>query len=189
MLTSLLAENNLAYRGTLKTMCEWLCVSSCSKNNTKIKQAIHSLEADGYIFCKVEGRTYHISISNKGFKDKRVVKIRKRWVEAFKHYNRTEDNKKIDSHISIDWIKILKVFVYLCTLNTGELVTMSEIASCLSISKDSAAKAVNALLECELKGLSIEKRIVKECYIDTAGKTCYRTQGTDITIGLNFKDY
>ena len=66
---------------------------------------------------------------------------------------------------------------------------MSEIASCLSISKDSAAKAVNALLECELKGLSIEKRIVKERYIDTAGKTCYRTQGTDITIGLNFKDY
>ena len=69
ILTGILADNNLAYRGTLKCMCEWLGINSSANNNRNIKSAINSLVEKGYLFCNIDGRTYTLSISNKGMKD------------------------------------------------------------------------------------------------------------------------
>ena len=113
MLTSILATQNLAYRGTLKTMCEWLGIKSSTNNNSNIKIALESLQSQGYIFYKVDGRTYTITISNKGLNDKQIVRLRKLWIEAFKHYNKDDNNKKINKNISIDWIQIARVFIFL----------------------------------------------------------------------------
>ena len=49
LLTSVLADNNLAFRGTLKTMCEWLGIDSCTNNNKRIKQSLQNLSNNGYI--------------------------------------------------------------------------------------------------------------------------------------------
>ena len=49
-LIAVLADNNLAYRGTLKDMCEFFGVKSGdSRNNANIKAAIQKLEADGLL--------------------------------------------------------------------------------------------------------------------------------------------
>ena len=188
MLTSILAENNLAYRGTLKTMCEWLGVSCCYKNNQKIKQAIETLEKDGQVFCKIEGRTYHISISNKAFKNKRIIKIRKIWIQTFKNYNKNDNNEKIDKSISIDWIKILKVFVYIYGIDIGDLLTMKQISDSLHISEDTARKAINAIMECDLDDIRVYKKVIKTKYNDIYGNNKYHTLGTDIKIGYDFSD-
>ena len=46
----LLADNHLAYRGTLTDMCEFLDVASRdSRTNAKIKTAIENLEKSGKI--------------------------------------------------------------------------------------------------------------------------------------------
>ena len=183
LLTSVLADNSLAFRGTLKTMCEWLGVKSCTVNNRKIKEALQNLADKGYIFYKVEGRTHHVSISNKGMKDKKIYKVRKIWIEAFKNYQ-----KVADKSISIDWIKILRVFIYLYYLRTGELITLEKIANITDISTETARKALIAILACDLKGLHTDKAIIKEKYQDEKGNTYWRTRGQDIFIHINFEN-
>ena len=185
MLVGLLAENNLAYRGSLKTMCEWLGLKSSSNNNKAIKDALCELEKKEYIFYKIEGRTYHISISNKGLKNKRIVRIRKIWIEAFKHYNRDDQNNKIDSTISIDWIKIVRVFVFLYTRTPGT-ITLKEIAADLNISEETVRVAINAILACALNGISVDKKVSREKYKDKDGKNIWITKGLDISIMISF---
>lgn len=182
LLVSVLADNSLAFRGTLKTMCEWLSVKSCTVNNRKIKEALQDLADNGYIFYKVEGRTHHVSISNKGMKDKKIYKVRKIWIEAFKNYN-----KVADKSVSVDWIKILRVFIYLYYLKAGEIITLEQIANITETSIETARKALIAILSCDLKGLQIEKRIIKDKYEDEQGNICWRTRGQEISIFIGFE--
>ena len=182
LLVSVLADNSLAFRGTLKTMCEWLSVKSCTVNNRKIKEALQDLADNGYIFYKVEGRTHHVSISNKGMKDKKIYKVRKIWIEAFKNYN-----KVADKSVSVDWIKILRVFIYLYYLKAGEIITLEQIANITEISIETARKALIAILSCDLKGLQIEKNIIKDKYEDEQGNICWRTRGQEISIFIGFE--
>lgn len=183
LLTSVLADNSLAFRGTLKTMCEWLGVQSCAVNNRKIKEALQNLSDKGYIFYKVEGRTHHVSISNKGMKNKKVYKVRKIWIEAFKNYNKIADKSK-----TVDWLKILRVFIYLYYLKAGEIITLEKIANITEISVETARKALIAILACDLKGLHIEKNIIKDKWEDEKGNIHWRTKGQEISIFINFDD-
>ena len=183
LLTSVLADNSLAFRGTLKTMCEWLGVQSCAVNNRKIKEALQNLSDKGYIFYKVEGRTHHVSISNKGMKNKKVYKVRKIWIEAFKNYNKIADKSK-----TVDWLKILRVFIYLYYLKADEKVTLEKIANITEISVETARKALIAILACDLKGLHIEKNIIKDKWEDEKGNIYWRTKGQEISIFINFDD-
>ena len=183
LLTSVLADNSLAFRGTLKTMCEWLGIQSCTVNNRKIKEALQNLSDKGYIFYKVEGRTHHVSISNKGMKNKKVYKVRKIWIEAFKNYNKIADKSK-----TVDWLKILRVFIYLYYLKADEIVTLEKIANITEISVETARKALIAILACDLKGLHIEKNIIKDKWEDEKGNIYWRTKGQEISIFINFDD-
>ena len=181
LLTSVLADNSLAFRGTLKTMCEWLGIRSCTVNNRKIKEALNNLADNGYIFYTVEGRTHHVSISNKGMKDRKIYRVRKIWIETFKNYN-----KFVDNTISIDWIKILRIFIYLYYDRSGEIVTLGSLANVTNVSIETARKALIAIMACNLKGLNIEKMIIKDKYTDQNGNVCWRTKGQDIRISFNF---
>ena len=182
LLTSILADNSLSFRGTLKTMCDWLGIKSYTGNHRTIKKAIQNLSSKGYIFCKVQGRTYHVSISNKGLRSRRIYKVRKIWIEAFKKYNQLADNS-----ITVDWIKILRVFIYLLYLKSGEIVTLQNIADMVDISKETARKALIAIMACNLEGLGVDKRIIKDKYLDNNGNTYWRTKGQEISIAIKFK--
>ena len=59
-LIAVLADNNLAYRGTLKDMCEFFGVKpGDSRTNNQIKAAITKLEADGLLKQIVDPQTVH----------------------------------------------------------------------------------------------------------------------------------
>lgn len=178
ILISILAENNLAYRGTLIDIRDWLGVKAYNRTNQKIKQAISSLHEQGYLFYKLDGRTYTLTISEKGMKQKQIVKIRKAWVSAFRTYKA--------ENISIDWIKILKVFVYLYSMKSSSLLTTETIASDLNISSSTVSKAIKAICECDLSGIKVTKEIVKEKY-KTANNILYYNLGTDISFYIMFE--
>ena len=52
-------------------------------------------------------------------KDRKIYKVRKIWIEAFKKYNEIADKSN-----SVDWLKILRVFIYLYYLKPDEIVTL-----------------------------------------------------------------
>lgn len=183
LLTSILADNNLAFRGTLKTMCEWLGIKSCTNNNKKIKQCLQNLSNNGYIFYKVEGRTHHVSISNKGLKNKKIYKVRKKWIEVFKKY--CKENK--DKDFSIDWIKVLRVFIYIY-YSHDEIVTVQKIAQITNTSDQTVNKALKAILACDLKGVYIEKEVIKDSYYDNRNIKQWITRGQKINVIIVFSE-
>ena len=184
LLTSVLADNNLAFRGTLKTMCEWLGIESCSNNNKRIKQSLLNLSNNGYIFYKVEGRIHHVSISNKGMKSKQIYKVRKKWIEVFKKYCKENKNK----NFSIDWIKVLRVFIYLYYQKGDEILTEQKIAQITNTSDQTVSNALKAILACDLKGVRIEKKVIKDSYYDEKNIKQWRTRGQKIVVIILFDE-
>ena len=116
-------------------------------------------------------------------KNKKVYKVRKIWIEAFKNYNKIADKSK-----TVDWLKILRVFIYLYYLKADEIVTLEKIANITEISVETARKALIAILDCDLKGLHIEKNIIKDKWEDEKGNIHWRTKGQEISIFINFDD-
>ena len=183
LLTSVLADNNLAFRGTLKTMCEWLGIKSSGNNNKKIKQCLQNLSNNGYIFYKVEGRTHHVSISNKGLKNKQIYKVRKKWIEVLKKYCKEDKDKTF----SIDWIKVLRVFIYIY-YSKDQIVTVQKIAKITNTSDQTVNNSLKAILACNLKGLRIEKEIIKDSFYDNRNIKQWRTRGQKINVIIVFNE-
>lgn len=178
MLVSVLADNNLAYRGTLKTMCEWLDISYQKKNKDRIIAALEELEGQGYIYHMVEGKIHHVSITNKGLNDNRLIKIKKVWVEVIKNYKELD----IANNNYVDWIKILKVFIYLLSNDDSETSTMAIRAYELGCSESTFRHALNILLQLPLEELKMYKKIIRHKTI--AG---WITDGTNIEVGYYWR--
>ena len=154
-LIAVLADNNLAYRGTLKEMCEFFGVASGdSRNNRNIKDAIDKLEQDGLLKQIKDGRTYTLTLSKKGEKRKQVIRIQKEWVEIAKRHKSTDPAR------STDWVNLLKVWLFLID-NKKETLYIHEIATALGIST-STVKRAKSILEHELKAIDSKPVIVKK---------------------------
>lgn len=188
-LLGFLADNSLAYRGTMKKMCDWLRVANVSTNTKRIKEALKSLQEKEYILYKQEGQTHHISITNKGLKSKRIIKLRKKWIEVIKEYNIAKD-----SNINRNWDTMTKVLVYLLDkleeeknyidIRRGFIVTMQEIQEKVNKSKQTISKSIDKLTECNFDdGLTITKKVEKEKNENNE----YKTIGTRICITHEFK--
>ena len=81
----LLADNHLAYRGTLTDMCEFLGVASRdSRTNAKIKTAIENLEKRGKIKTIKDGNTWTLTLARKAERDKQIIRIKQDWITALR---------------------------------------------------------------------------------------------------------
>ena len=99
----LLADNHLAYRGTLTDMCKFLDVASRdSRTNAKIKTAIENLEKSGKIKTIKDGNTWTLTLAKKAERDKQIIRIRKDWITALRECDKC----------GVDWSASLKVWLY-----------------------------------------------------------------------------
>lgn len=188
ILTSVLAEKNYGFRGTLTTMCEWLGIVNAPKNTKRIKEAIKELQEKEYIFYHEEGRTHHISITNKGLKDKRVVKIKKQWIEAIKKYNIAKNG-----NVNRSWDIMLKELIVIedkIKEATGTIITMKEIAKEIGRSEATAGKYLKALTNCDFgDGYKITKKLKYDIEKGENGENDYIIcLGTQINAGLEWKN-
>lgn len=147
-----LAENHLAFRGKLKDMCEFLGVSNQTNNKKKIQEAIKALEEKGDVKTVVEGYTWTVTLTNKAWNKAKVKKIKNAWIKAIQEY------KVNDKNDSVSWENILKVLVYLCA-DKREVKRYDEIGSALGISKETAERAIKALVNIEFNDLSVKKKL------------------------------
>jgi len=166
-LIAVLADNNLAYRGTLKDMCEFFGVKpGDSRTNNQIKAAITKLEADGLLKQIVDGRTFTLTLSKKGEQRKRVISIQKEWVEIAKNY-KSEEN-------SVAWINLLKVWLYLID-NKKEILTTKGIAKELGLS-EGVVKRTKQALDKDIQTIVNKRKTI------VSANGGYRCLGSSITV-------
>ena len=141
-LLAVLADSNLAYRGTLAEMCGFLGVaSSNTRTNAKIKDAIDALEKDGLLKKIIDGRTFTLTLSKKAEKQRRVIRIQKEWVMVAKNYSSMPNKSE-----SVGWMPLLKVWLFLLDRgNTQKLITNKQIADALDLSEGTVKNARGAL--------------------------------------------
>lgn len=152
VMIAVLAENHLAYRGKIKDMCEFLCVSNTTNNTKKIKDAIASLEAKGDIRTIKEGQIWTLTLSIKAERKQKVIKIKNAWINAIQGY------KAENAKDSVSWENVLKVLVYLCA-DKEEIKRYDQIAKELGVSKDVIKNAIKALDGIDFGDIFIERKL------------------------------
>ena len=122
-LVAVLAQNHLAYRGTVAEMCEYLGVDNQTKNRRAITTAIEQLEKKGMVKTILDGKVYTITLSVKAEKKKDVIVIQKKWIEMVQGLT-----------TGVTWDNVLRVWLYLIA-NEEEIITSKKIAADLGMTK------------------------------------------------------
>lgn len=180
VMIAVLAQNKLAFRGTLGDMCDFLGVSKQSNNTQKIKTAIEALEKNGDILTITEGRIWTLTLSRKAEKKRRIITIKNAWIKAIQEYKATEKKDYVA------WENILKVLVYLCA-DTKEIKKYDGIAKDLDLSVDVIKRCFTALSNIKFSGLDIKKKLAW-IKLENNQKVEYRVVGQKVDVVLDFTD-
>ena len=147
-LVAVLAQNHLAYRGTVAEMCDYLGINNQTKNRKAITTAIAQLEKKGMIKTILDGKVYTITLSVKAEKKKDVIVIQKKWIEMVQGLT-----------TGVTWDNVLRVWLYLIA-NEEEIITSKKIAADLGISERKVARIKDVLVN-DLKAIKCQDRYKK----------------------------
>lgn len=149
---TVLADNNLAYRGTLSDMCSFFGLATRnSRTNEQLKNAIAALDASGFIHTIQDGNTWTLTLARKAEKRSKVIRIKREWYEIAKNYKNPAN--------SVDWIQVLKLWLYLID-NQEPILKTSEIAAALNVSV-SVVKKAKAALQKDI-GAIVSQKVTKK---------------------------
>ena len=147
-LVAVLAQNHLAYRGTVAEMCDYLGINNQTKNRRAITTAIAQLEKKGMVKTILDGKVYTITLSVKAEKKKDVIVIQKKWIEMVQGLT-----------TGVTWDNVLRVWLYLIA-NEEEIITSKKIAADLGMSK-SMVDRIKIILVSDLKAIKCQNRAKK----------------------------
>ena len=148
-LVAVLAQNHLAYRGTVAEMCDYLGINNQTKNRRAITTAIAQLEEKGMVKTILDNnKVYTITLSVKAEKKKDVIVIQKKWIEMVQGLT-----------TGVTWDNVLRVWLYLIA-NEEEIITSKKIAADLGMSK-SMVDRIKIILVSDLKAIKCQNRAKK----------------------------
>ena len=148
-LVAVLAQNHLAYRGTVAEMCDYLGIDNQTKNRRAITTAIAQLEEKGMVKTILDNnKVYTITLSVKAEKKKDVIVIQKKWIEMVQGLT-----------TGVTWDNVLRVWLYLIA-NEEEIITSKKIAADLGMSK-SMVDRIKIILVSDLKAIKCQNRAKK----------------------------
>lgn len=172
-----LAQEKLAFRGTLKDMCEFLGIKEDSRNRNKIKEAIEKLEQLGDVLVIKEGNIWTLTLSIKAERKPKIIRIKNEYINAIKAYKAENKND------SVGWENILKVLVFLWTANNTDVYTQNKIAKATNVSEATVRKAIKALTSIKFNDMSIARKI--SWYKDLSAQ--WRVAGTKYQVGFKWE--
>lgn len=175
VVTSVLADNKLAFRGKLKELCTEIGIGNSSENIRGIKAVLDKLSKEGCIKVLEDENIYTISLAEAAKKSKNVKSIKKVWYQLIK-----------DTKAESSWDSLLKTFIYLYDLKSDKAVTYSEIGERVGLSPSTVGKCVRALKK--LKFPEKNGYMVIRCDADShkVGDTIV-CNGMHYTLGISFE--
>ena len=125
-ITTILADEKKAFRGTINDLCDFLEFGHSSGNKSKIKGCLEVLAESEQIKLIVDKDIYTVSLSKAIEKSKKVTKIKKVWYKLIKEQCKAS---------SCSWESALKVFLVLYDLSQTEVWTYKEIGQRVGLGK------------------------------------------------------
>jgi predicted DNA-binding protein YlxM (UPF0122 family) len=131
---SVLADNNLAFRGTIKELCQEIGIQPSPRNKENVAKVITHLEKNEYAKVIHDEGVYTISLAAAAEKSSNVKKIKKAWYQLIK-----------DTDSEAAWESILKVFVFLLSTPQDLYLSQTDIADSLNISKSTVGRCIRTI--------------------------------------------
>lgn len=150
-ITSILANEQRAFRGTLNQFCEHLGIQNSSGNKNKIKATLGFLVANDYVKLIVDNQIYTISLAAAAEKNPTIKKIKKAWYQLIRN-----------NAGKTDWGNTLKVFLHLVDIPPDNITTYAEIGAALSISASTVERCVKTICSIDFGDFEIQKNIVSK---------------------------
>lgn len=145
-ITTILADNKRAYRGTLAQFCESMNIQPSSINKNKIKATLEFLAANDYIKLIVDKTIYTISLAAAVEKNPEIIKIKKAWYILI----RKNSGK-------VEWGNILKVFLSLLEISPDKTITYREIGGSLGLSVSTIERCIKTLCSINFEDFQFKK--------------------------------
>ena len=179
-LLAVLADNHLAYRGTLTDMCNFFGVgTSNSRTNSQIRGAIDALEADGLLKKVIDGRTFTLTLSKKAERQRRVIRIQREWVMVAKNYAQIPNKS-----VSVGWEPLLKVWLFLFDRKDNtQPITNQAIADALRLTPNVVKNARAALVH-DIEAIISKRKTV----FDPEKPNLFQCVGCEITASAIIAD-
>lgn len=177
VMVAVLAENHLAYRGTIKDMCEFLGVKNETRNRRNIETAIKELENEGLVKTIIDKKVYTITLSRDAEKKKGIIKLKNNWIKLIKEY------KAANKEDSVSWDSVLKVLTFLIA-DLTEIKKYKEIGEVLNISDKTVERSIKALESIDFEDVVINRKIA--WLYNSKSKYKFKVVGQKIEVGYNF---
>ena len=171
-MVTVLADNQKAFRGKLKDLCDSLDIQSSSANIQKIRESINFLAENDYIKVIVDNNIYTISLAHAAEKSKKVIKIKKTWYKLIR-----------ESEGTASWENTLKVFLVITELAAGEIIKYAEIAEKTGIKNRTVQSCVKTISSIDFGAFQITKEIHTRKNADGT----YITDGQSFDKGMRFE--
>lgn len=147
-ITTILADRQRAYRGTLKELCENMNIQPSSVNQNKIKTTLKLLADNDYIKLIIDQNIYTISLAAAVEKKPQILKIKKAWYVLI----RKNGGK-------VAWGNTLKVFLSLLEISPDEITTYKKIGSQIGLSPSTVDRSIKILCSIDFQDFQFKKTV------------------------------
>lgn len=140
LLTALtvLADNKLAFRGTLSDICNCIGIQPSSCNKDRIKLNLDILQEQEWAKVIIDKDIYTVSLAAAAQKSKNIIKIKKAWYILIKDAHATTKTQT-------SFENLLKVFLKLLELSPNKTYTYADIGKMINLSKSTVGRCVKVL--------------------------------------------
>lgn len=131
---TVLADNNRAFRGKLKDLCNELGIQFNQGSKSRILTTLNYLTQENYINTIEDKDIYTISLAAAAEKSKKIIKIKKAW---YKLIRKTKGNAA--------WDSVLKTFLIVFELPHDMIITYNEIGKMVSLKETTVKNCIKTI--------------------------------------------
>lgn len=173
-ITSILADDKKAFRGTLNDLCDCMGIGHSSVNKDRIRGCLDLLAETEQVKLIIDKDIYTVSLAKSIEKSTKVTKIKKAWYKLIREQCKTS---------SCSWESALKVFLVIYDLSQTEVWSYKEIGKRVGLSKSTVESCVKTLKQITFDDFTFETTEIKEKIAEGQ----YRTKGQTYTKVMNFE--
>lgn len=143
---TVLADNNRAFRGKLKDLCNELGIKFNQGSKSRIIATLNYLTQENYINTIEDKGIYTISLAAAAEKSKKIITIKKAWYKLIR-----------EAKGEAAWDSVLKTFLVISELPHDTIITYNEIGKMVSLGETTVKNCIKTICNIDFGDFEIAK--------------------------------